>query len=89
MEFFQARSLSSSICGRAEGDAAMGGFAGFDDHLGGVEQGFGGNAAAIEADAAEVFVLLDEEHFLAKVRGVKRGGVTARAGAQNHNFSVD
>ena len=74
---------------RAEGDAAMGRFARLDNHLRGVQQGLGRNAAAVEADAAESFVLLHQQHFFAKVGGVKGRGVTAGACAQNHNFSVD
>ena len=53
------------------------------------KQRLGRNAAAIEADAAQLFVLLDEQDFFAQVGGVKRGGVTARAGAQHHNFSLN
>ena len=75
--------------GRAEGDAAMGGFPGLADHFGGVQQGLGGNAAAIEANAAQLFVLFDEKNFFAEVGGVKGGGVAARARAQNHNLCMN
>ena len=74
---------------RAEGDAAMGGFPGFADHLGGVQQGLGGNAAAIEANAAQFFVLFDKKNFFAKVGGVKGGGVAAGPGAKNNNLSMN
>jgi len=47
-----------------------------------VQEGFGRNAAPIETDAAESFILLDEEDFFAEIGGIKRGGVTARACAR-------
>ena len=74
---------------RRERDAAMLGFAGGGDGMGGVEQGFGGNAAAVEADAAQACVPLDEDDFLAEVGRVKCRRVTAGAGAEDHDFSLD
>ena len=74
---------------RAEGDAALGRFARLDNHFGGVQQGLGGNAAAIQADAAEFLVLLDQQHFFAQIGGVKSRGVTAGSRAQHHNFSMN
>ena len=84
MEFFQARSLSTSILGGSKGDAAMGGFARFAMMLcAAFKQRLGGDAAAIEANAAESFVLLDQNDFFAEVGGVKRRGITARPAAHN------
>jgi len=40
------------------------------------KKGLRRNAAAIEANAAETFVLLDEDDFLAQVSGVERGRVS-------------
>jgi hypothetical protein len=54
-----------------------------------VKEGLGGDAAAVEADAAQLFVLLDEEDFFAKVGGVEGGGITAGAGAEYNEFSSD
>ena len=56
--------------------------------LGGVEQGLRRNAADVQTDAAETWVLFDEGNFLAFVRGIKGGGVAAGTGAENENFSA-
>jgi hypothetical protein len=55
----------------------MDGFACVDDLMRRVKQRLGGNAAAIEADAAELFLLFDEDDFLAQVRRIKRRRITA------------
>ena len=75
--------------GRREGDAAMLGFAGGGDGVGGVQQRLGRDAAAVQADAAQPLVLLDQNDFLAQVRRVKRRRVAARAAAHHHDFSFD
>ena len=54
-----------------------------------VKQRLGRNAAAIQAHAAEPLLALDEDDFLAQIRRIKRRRITARAGADNHNFSFD
>ena len=74
---------------RAKIDAARCRFFTLAQDLGGVEQRFGRNAADVQTDAAEARVLLDESDLLALVRGVKRRGVAARTGAEDHNFSRD
>jgi hypothetical protein len=61
----------------------MGRLAGFHDHFGGVQQRLGGNATAVQADAAKFIVLLDKQNLLAEISRIKRGRVAARAGAQN------
>ena len=86
MLFFQAREFVEFNLGFAEGDAAMSAFFGLDKHSGGVKEGFGRDATAIEADAAEFFVLLDEENFFSEVGGVKGGRIAARAGTENYDF---
>ena len=54
-----------------------------------MQQCLGRNAADVHTDAAEPGVLFDENDFFALVSSVKRGGVAARAGAQNEDFSAD
>src|SRR4029078_10409144 len=44
----------------AEGDAVFGHLAGFADDLGGMQERLTGNAAAIDADAAEFPVFIDQ-----------------------------
>ena len=75
--------------GRFKNNAAMGGFARAGNAVDGVQQRLGRDAAAIEADAAEAFVALDENDFFAEVGGVKRRRITARAAAHNYDFSFD
>ena len=58
------------------------------DHLRGVQQGLGRNAADVQADAADARVALDEDHLLAEVRRAKRRGVAAGAGAQHQHLGV-
>ena len=89
MDSFQARSLSRSMRRRAEGDAAVRGFPRRGDQVRGVQQRLGRDAAAVQADAAEPLLALDEDDFLALVRRVERRGVSARAGADDHDFSFD
>ncbi len=67
----------------------MGRFPRLDNHFGRVQQGLGGDAAPIEADAAQFFVLLHQQDFPAKVGGVKSGGVSAGSRPQHHNFSMN
>ena len=50
--------------------------------LGRVQQGLGGDAAAVQAGAAEL-VLLDQGDRLAQLGGAQRAGVTAAAAAQD------
>ena len=89
MESFQARSLATSIVGAREGDAAMLGFARGADRVGGVQQRLGRDAAAVQADAAQALVPLDQDDFLAEVGRVKGRGIAARARAHNDDFSFD
>ena len=71
----------------AERDAAMGGLLRRADGVGRVEERLRGDAAAVEAHAAELGVAFEENHFLAEVRGVKGGGVSAGAGAHDDEVS--
>ena len=65
------------------------GFARGGDGVGGVQEGLGGNAAPVQADAAQALLALDQDDFLAEVRRVKGRGITARARAYNYDFSLD
>ena len=56
--------------------------------MGGVQQRLGGNAAAVEANAAEAFVPLDEDDFFAEVGRIKRRRITARARRPTTTISV-
>ena len=67
----------------------MVGFPGRSDLVCGVKQGLGRDAATIEANAAEPLVALNEQDFLAQVRRVKGRRVSARAGANDYDFSFD
>ena len=53
-----------------------------------MQQCLGRNAADVHTDAAEPRILFDESDFFTFVRGIKRGGVTAGAGAENEDFSA-
>ena len=67
----QPRSVSRLIFGLPELDAELTGVRGLLDHVGGMQQRLGGNAADVEADAAQGRVALDEH------------GVQAEVGARN------
>ncbi len=58
------------------------GVAGRVGDLGGVQQGLGGDAAAVQAGAAEE-VLLDEGHAQAELGGAQRAGVAAAPAAED------
>jgi hypothetical protein len=55
--------------------------AGFVDQLGDVEQGFGGDTAAIKANSAGVEFRVDERDFHSEVGSEERGGIATRASA--------
>ena len=55
----------------------------FVDDLGGMQQRLGGNAADIEADAAQHGPALDQRDLEPEIRGAERGGVTARTRAED------
>jgi hypothetical protein len=54
--------------------------------MGGVEERFGRNAPAVQTDSTQARVALDNNDFLTKVSGVKRGGVSTGSGANNNDF---
>ena len=59
------------------------------DDLGGVEQGLGGNATHIEADAAQTRVAFDQDHLFPQVGGTEGRRVAAGARAQHHHLGGD
>jgi hypothetical protein len=91
MEFFQARSLSNSICGGPKVMPRWADSRASHNHFGGVQQRLGGDAAAIEANAAQLFVLLDQQNFFAQGRRRKkrRRNRPARRPAQQFQYESD
>ena len=67
----------------AERDAVLGHLVRFADDLRGVEKCFRGNATAIEADAAELRVFVDERDLHPVIGGVQRRRVSAGAAADD------
>jgi hypothetical protein len=51
-----------------------------------VKQRLGRDATAIQANAAEPLLALDQDYLLAEVRRIKRRRVTSRSGADYYNF---
>ena len=64
------------------------GFASGSDRVSRMEQSFGRDATAVEADAAEPLIAFDEDNLFAEISGVERRGVSAWAGANNDDLSV-
>src|ERR1700722_18120293 len=71
-----------------EGHAAELRALGVRDHLGDVQQRLGGDAAYVQADAAECLVALDEDNVEAEVRGAEGRRVAARARAEHDQLRV-
>ena len=74
--------------GLAEGDPRAGGLLGVGEHAREVQQRLGGDAADVEADAAEALVALDEHGLQAEVGGAEGGGVAARARADHDHVGA-
>ena len=85
--FFPRSQLGRLDGWRSKSNAAVLRFARRNDRVGGIKQRLGRNAAAVETDAAEPFVPLDQDHFLAQIGGVKGRGVAAGTGANHDNLS--
>ena len=85
---FQPRSLSMSIVGAAKLRPRCAHLLGLGDHLGGVQQRLGRDAADIEADAAQGRPALDQHHLPAEVGGAEGRGVAAGAGAQHQHLGI-
>ena len=56
--------------------------------LGGVEQGLGGDAADVEAGAAQRLAALDAGGLQPELRGPDRGDIAARPGADHDHVEV-
>jgi hypothetical protein len=61
----------------------------FLHHRGDVQQRLGGDAADVEADAAQRGVAFDEHGLQAEVGGAEGGGVAAGAGAEDEHVGFD
>ncbi len=72
----------------AESDAVRGHLLGLGDHSRGVQQRLGGDAADVQAHAAEAFVALDERDPQSEVRGAERRRVAADPGAEDDHLEV-
>ena len=73
---------------RAELDAVRAHLADFVDDLGGMQQRLGGNAADVEADAAQHRPAFDQRDLESEVGGAEGGGVAAGAGAQHQQLCL-
>jgi len=72
--------------GRGEGNAPSRRFPRFLNQLGDVQQRLRGDAAAVQADPARLFLGVHERHFHPVIGAGERGGVPAGAGADHDNF---
>ena len=59
------------------------------EDLGGMQQGLGGNAADVEADAAENRPALDQHDLAAEVRCTEGGRITTGTGAEHKHLGMD
>ena len=73
---------------RTEIDAMRAHLADFVDDLGGMQQRLGGNAAHVEADAAQHGPAFDQRDLEAEIRGAERGGVAAGTGTQHQQLRL-
>jgi|GEM_PF-5265693 len=72
---------------RLEFDAPLFRLLGFLDQLGDVQQGLGGNAAAVQAHAAGVFLGVDQRHVHAVVGREKGCRISAWSTAKHNKFN--
>ena len=78
--FFAPQGIQVDL-GRREFHSVGGGIPGFGDDFRRVQEGFGGNAAHVQAHAADALTLFDEHHGLPEVGRAKGRGVAAGAAA--------
>ena len=64
------------------------GAVGVGDQLGGVQERLGGDAADVQADAAEALVALDQVTCRPEVGRAESGRVAARAGSEDEHLRV-
>jgi hypothetical protein len=55
-------------------------------NIGMVQENFGGDAADVQASAAEKGIFFDDGNFQAPLRGANAGDVSARSAADDHNI---
>src|SRR5262249_2218198 len=70
----------------AEGDPARRHLLGILDHLGGVQQRLGGNAADVQAHSAQRRLTLDECHLEPEIRRAECRGVATRPGTEHQEL---
>ena len=86
---FQPRIASMSISGRAEGDAGSAQLLGLGEHARDVQQGLGGDAAHVQAYAAERLAAIDQRHTQPEIGGAEGCRVAARPGAEHRDLHAD
>ena len=84
----KARTPSRSTSGSPKVMPGAGGLLGVGEHAREVQQRLGGDAADVEADAAEALVALDEHGLQAEVGGAEGGGVAAGARADDDDIDA-
>ena len=85
---FQPRRASRSMVGAANDEPGVAHLLGFGDHLGGVQQRLGRDAADVEAHPAQRAAGVDHHDLLAEVGGPERGGVATGPGAEDQDLGV-
>ena len=83
---FQSRSFPRSIFGAPKAMPRVGHLVRILDHLGGMQQRLGGNAADVQAHAPERRPALDQRDLQSQVRRAERGGVTPGARAEHQQL---
>ena len=83
-----AAQLGEIDFGLGEGDAVLAEIRGLVDDLGRMQQRLGGDAADIEADAAEHRPAFDQHHPGAEIGGAEGGGIAAGTGAEHQNLGM-
>jgi len=61
---------------------------GLGDHLGGVQQCLGRDAADVQAGPAQGRIALDQDHRFAQIGGTEGRSVAAGSRAENHDLGV-
>ncbi len=74
--------------GSPNADAVRGHLLGLGDDAGGVQERLGGDAADVQAHAAQRLVALDQHRLQPEVGGAKRRRVAARSGADDEHLRV-
>jgi hypothetical protein len=80
---YEVAELIEIELGLAEIETELGGFVSLADDLSDVQERFAGNAAAVQADAAQLGIFVDQNRFEAMIGGVQGGGISSRAAADD------